>query len=126
MNLLFMANNYKNMYGAIFSQSSSEGRRIYGARGKNFVEATDLTAGTDDFKNVAPFNIYRAIVKYITGKAQIIAREGDANFATYVANKDGDVYTMFRKYWYRRTQEANGDEIWQVSPGSPPLVRGIL
>lgn len=116
MNLLLMANNYKNTYGAVFSQSSSEGRRLYGARVKNFTKATDLTAGTDDFKLVAPFNIYRAVVKYVEGKAQIVAREGDANFATYVANKDGDVFTMFPKYWYRRTQEANGDEVWQVSP----------
>ena len=116
MNLLLMANNYKNTYASIFSQSSSEGRRLYGAKGKNFTKATDLTAGTDDFKLIAPFNIYRAVVKYIGGKAQIVAREGDANFSTYVANKDGDVFTMFPKYWYKRTQEANGDEIWQVSP----------
>lgn len=114
MNILFMQN--KPTYGARFTQSSSEGTRLYNAKGRNFTKATDLSAGTDDFKLIAPFNIYRAIVKYVDGKAQIVAREGDANFATYVANKDGDVYTMFPKYWYRRTQEANGDEIWQVSP----------
>ena len=118
MNPLFMqqAMIYKYVFASKFSLTASEGKKMYASRSKNFVKATDLTAGTDDFKLIAPFNIYRAVVKYIAGKAQIVAREGDANFATYVANKDGDVYTMFPKYWYKRNQEANGDEIWQVSP----------
>lgn len=116
MDLLYMARASQKVYGSRFSLAQSAGTRMLDAQGKNFVKATDLTAGTDDFKLIAPFNIYRAVVKYVDGKAQIVAREGDANFATYVTNKDGDVYTMFPKYWYRRTQEANGDEIWQVSP----------
>ena len=116
MDLLFMARASQKVYGSRFSLAQSAGTRMLDAQGKNFVKATDLTAGTDDFKLIAPFNIYRAVVKYVAGKAQIVAREGDANFATYVANKDGDVYTMFPEYWYKRNQEANGDEIWQVSP----------
>ena len=118
MNLLLMqqANYNKYVYGSIFNQTSSQGRKIYASRSKNFTKATDLTAGVDDFKLIAPFNIYRAVVKYVGGKAQIVAREGDANFTTYVANKDGDIFTMFPKYWFKRNQEANGDEIWQVSP----------
>ena len=116
MDIEFMSRASLKVYASRFSLAQSAGKRMLDAQGKNFVKATDLTAGTDDFKLIAPFNIYRAIVKYVDSKAQIVAREGDANFATYVANKDGDVYTMFPKYWYRRTQEANGDEIWQVSP----------
>lgn len=116
MDIKFMSRASLKVYGSRFSLAQSAGKRMLDAQGKNFTKATDLTAGTDDFKLIAPFNVYRAIVKYIDSKAQIVAREGDANFATYVANKDGDVYTMFPKYWYRRTQEANGDEIWQVSP----------
>lgn len=116
MDLLYMARASQKVYGSRFSLAQSAGTRMLDAQGKNFTKATDLTAGVDDFKLIAPFNIYRAIVKNIDSKAQIVAREGDANFATYVAGKDGDVYTMFPKYWYRRTQEANGDEIWQVSP----------
>lgn len=116
MDLLFMARASQKVYGSRFSLAQSAGTRMLDAQGKNFTKATDLTAGVDDFKLIAPFNIYRAVVKYVGGKAQIVAREGDANFSTYVANKDGDVFTMFSKYWYKRTQEANGDEIWQVSP----------
>ena len=104
----------EQIFGCTFDGVNSSGTRLYKNASMTFTKATELVKGTDTFSSVAPFNIYRAIVKYVDGKAQIVAREGDTNFATYVANKYGDVFTMFPNFYYKRTQ-VNGVETWLVS-----------
>jgi hypothetical protein len=103
-------------YGVKFTDftTANAGIRTYDAANMNFSISTATTAGTDDFLSVSPFNIKECITQYnsTTKKREVLAYEGDSNWAALVTNKTGDRMIEFPKFYYKRPSRYE----WIVSP----------
>ena len=109
------------IYGVSFDGSSHVGIRLYDSVGLRWTPSSEAAAGIDDFKNLAPFNVKKCVTQYnsSTGKREVLAYEGDTNYATLIANKTGDRMVEFPKFYYKRPNRWT----WLVSPD---YVQGFL
>ena len=109
------------IYGVTFDGSSHVGIRLYDSIGLRWTPSSEAAAGIDDFKDLAPFNVKKCVTQYnsSTGKREVLAYEGDTNYATLIANKTGDRMVEFPKFYYKRPNKWT----WLVSPD---YVQGFL
>lgn len=109
-----------SLLGVIFDGANAAGTRTYGAANRRWAKSTDTAAGVDEFANHPCFKGYYALVKYNseTGKAEIIAKEGTAEYEQIKAagTEDYDEVRMFHVFWYKQTINADGSKSIMLSP----------
>ena len=108
------------LLGVVFDGTNAAGTRTYGAANKTFTRSTDASAGTDTFAENPIFRGYYALVKYnsTTQKAEIVAKEGTAEYAAIRAagTEDYDEVRMFHVFWYKQTISSDGKKTIVLSP----------
>ena len=108
------------LLGVVFDGTNAAGTRTYGAANKTFTRSTDASAGTDTFAENPIFRGYYALVKLnsTTQKAEIIAKEGTAEYASIKAagTEDYDEVRMFHVFWYKQTISSDGKKTIVLSP----------
>ncbi len=111
-NLLFLAGKKHKKYSSTFAfGATSEGTRNYDSTQLRFSKATNISPGIDDFSQIAPFALYKVVVMPDgNGKPQKVAYEGTTAFDTHVANREGDVFTMFSGAFFRRIKEGLSEQ----------------
>lgn len=109
-----------SLLGVNFDGVNATGTRTYGAANKQWSKSTNTVAGTDDFKDHPCFKGYYALVKLnsTTQKAEIIAKEGTAEYASIKAagTEDYDEVRMFHVFWYKQTISSDGKKTIVLSP----------
>lgn len=92
------------MYGIKFDGVNSAGIRTYDAATLNWTRSSNTVRGTDDFADLAPFNVKECITQYNsgTGKREVLAYKGDSNWASLVSAKTGDRMIEVPCFWYYR------------------------
>ena len=111
-NLLFLTGKKHKKYGSTFPfGATADGTRIYDSAQLRFAKATNLSPGIDDFSQISPFALYKVVVMPDgNGKPQKVAYEGTTAFDTRVANREGDVFTMFSAAFFRRIKEGLSEQ----------------
>ena len=108
------------LLGVYFDGINAAGTRTYGAASKQWSKSTDTSAGVDTFAETSIFRGYYALVKYNaeTQKAEIIAKEGTAEYAAIKAagTEDYDEVRMFHVFYYKKTVNADGSQSIVLSP----------
>ena len=108
------------LLGVTFDGINAAGTRTYGAANKQWSKSTDTSAGVDTFAETSIFRGYYALVKYNaeTQKAEIIAKEGTAEYAAIKAagTEDYDEVRMFHVFYYKKTVNADGSQSIVLSP----------
>jgi hypothetical protein len=105
------------MYGVKFPSNSTVGVRTYDAANLNWSRSDNTTAGIDDFKDLAPFNVKEVCRVWDGTTATYIYKEdySDAEWQTIRegthATIDGDIMIEVPEFWYRRVDTAEGLEI---------------
>ena len=105
------------MYGVKFPSNSTVGVRNYDAAGLNWSRSSNLEAGVDDFKNLAPFNV-KEVCRVWNGTTASYLYKSDYSDAEWQtirdgthATIDGDIMIEVPEFWYRRVDTADGLEI---------------
>lgn len=116
-----------SIYGVEFDYTTAAGTRLFAAANLNFTPSTDVTEGTDDFKDTPCFEAYNCLVKYdgVTQKAKVVAVEGSLDYDTYKTTAGYNVVRMFKKFYYKIESTANKLRVlisanqrqgWAISP----------
>lgn len=99
------------MYGVTFDGTNSLGVRTYDATTLNFTPSTATVAGTDDFKDLAPFNVKECCRVYSSSGTQYYYKENysdsewqrirEGNHSTI----KGDIMIEIPSFYYSRPSE---------------------
>jgi hypothetical protein len=105
------------MYGVKFPSDSTVGVRTYDAANLNWFRSDNTTAGIDDFKDLAPFNV-KEVCRVWDGTTATYLYKSDYSDAEWQtiregthATIDGDIMIEVPEFWYRRVDTAEGLEI---------------
>lgn len=99
------------LYSVGFTYSSSSGMRSNDAANLSFTRATPTSAGTDDFKELPPFNIRQCLTKQENGQRRVYSYKGSSDYQTLENTKEYDVMIEFPCFWYQRPSELS----WSIS-----------
>ena len=94
-----------NVYGVVFDGIGNQGKPLYNAIDQKWVPATPTNPGVDTWKDLAPFNVKKCITDYDPSepsKRKVLAYEGDENYDTLKADKNGDRMVEFPLGYYYR------------------------
>lgn len=95
-------------YGIKFDGTNSAGIRTYDAADLHWVVSSGTTEGRDDFATASDiFKPKLCLTKYnsTTKQREVMAYEGDTNWATAVASGEGDYMREYIPFYYRRVSE---------------------
>ena len=93
------------IYGVSFDGINHKGVRLYDAEGMRWEPSSESKAGTDDFKDLAPFKIKKCVTQQDTSAEygrKVLAYEGDANYSSLISAKTGDRMVEFSLGYYKR------------------------
>ena len=111
-----MSNGSRKVYGISFDENGIA-TRLYDSKGLIFEPSSTSVAGRDDFINIdnghSPFHIRECLTTYnsSTCKQEVVAYEGDENYAANRENADYNVMIEFPKFYYKRPSKYE----WLVS-----------